>query len=153
MDKILIINGPNLNLLGQREPELYGHLTLDDINQGLIILAHKLGLTVDFFQSNHEGALIEAIQKVGREYDGAILNAAAYTHTSLAIRDAVLAINKPVIEVHLTNPAGRDHFRSKSFLSGAAVGAISGFGPRSYELALLWFGQSVMPDPSSAVKV
>ncbi|MDR2367119.1 MAG: type II 3-dehydroquinate dehydratase [Deltaproteobacteria bacterium] len=139
MKKILIINGPNLNLLGQREPELYGRETLSDINESLSRLAQKLGLAVDFFQSNGEGELVGAIQRAGAEYDGAILNAAAYTHTSLAIRDAVLAIAKPVVEVHLTNPAGRDGFRAKSFLSGAAVGVVAGFGPRSYALALQWF--------------
>jgi 3-dehydroquinate dehydratase-2 len=153
MSKILVINGPNLNLLGQREPELYGHKTLADINQGLSVLGRRLGLTVDFFQSNGEGELVEAIQRVGREYDGAVLNAAAYTHTSLAIRDAVLAIDKPVIEVHLTNPAGRDDFRRKSYLSCAAVGVVAGFGPRSYELALLWFAGSEIPAAASREKI
>jgi 3-dehydroquinate dehydratase-2 len=149
--KILIINGPNLNLLGQREPELYGRATLTEINQELTLLAKKLGLSVDFFQSNHEGELIEAIQGVDREYDGAILNAAAYTHTSLAIRDAVLAIDKPVIEVHLTNPSGRDDFRKRSYLSGAAVGVVAGFGSRSYELALYWFAGLKAERPSLVV--
>ncbi|MDR2443410.1 MAG: type II 3-dehydroquinate dehydratase [Deltaproteobacteria bacterium] len=143
MKKILIINGPNLNLLGLREPDLYGQATLSDINNHLKAVAETLSLGVDFFQTNSEGQMVEAIQRVGQEYDGAILNAAAYTHTSLAIRDAVLAINRPVVEVHLTNPSAREDFRRKSFLAGAAVGVIAGFGARSYELALRWFaGQS-----------
>ncbi|MDR1109652.1 MAG: type II 3-dehydroquinate dehydratase [Deltaproteobacteria bacterium] len=141
MKRILVINGPNLDILGQREPELYGRETLGDINGNLEALAGRLGLGLEFFQSNHEGTLVEAIHRAGREFDGAILNAAAYTHTSLAIRDAVLAIPRPVIEVHLTNPAARDGFRKTSYLSGAAVGVVAGFGPRSYELALLWFSE------------
>jgi 3-dehydroquinate dehydratase-2 len=142
MKKILIINGPNLNLLGQREPKIYGHQTLKEINQDLSDLAKKLDLAVDFIQSNHEGELVSALQKAAKEYDGAVINAAAYTHTSLALRDAVLAINIPVIEVHLTNPAAREDFRQRSFLAGAAIGVVAGFGPRSYELALHYFAQT-----------
>ncbi|MDR1395036.1 MAG: type II 3-dehydroquinate dehydratase [Deltaproteobacteria bacterium] len=136
--KILVINGPSLNLLGQREPGLYGTKTLEQINEDLARLAAGWSAEVDFFQSNYEGALVEAVHRAGADYDGAILNAAAYTHTSAAIRDAVLAIGKPVIEVHLTSPAARDSFRHHSFLAGAARGVISGFGPQSYELALYW---------------
>jgi 3-dehydroquinate dehydratase-2 len=139
MKKILVINGPNLNLLGTRQPELYGSVTLADINLSLSNLASALKLSVDFFQSNHEGQLVEAIQRVGKEFDGAIVNAAAYTHTSLAVRDAILAIEKPVVEVHLTNPSSREDFRKFSYLTGAAVGVIAGFGPKSYELALYYF--------------
>jgi 3-dehydroquinate dehydratase-2 len=139
MLKIYVINGPNLNLLGHREPERYGRESLEDINESLRQLGKELGLEVDFFQSNHEGDLVGALQKVNAEYDGALLNAAAYTHTSIALRDAVLAIDKPVIEVHLTNPVAREGFRKKSFLSGVAVGVVAGFGARSYELALRWF--------------
>ncbi|MDR1657959.1 MAG: type II 3-dehydroquinate dehydratase [Deltaproteobacteria bacterium] len=141
MKKILVINGPNLNLLGQREPGLYGHLTLAGINDRLKKLAETLNLEIFFIQSNHEGALVDAVQLVGSQYDGGILNAAAYTHTSLALRDAVLAIDKPVIEVHLTNPASREEFRQRSLLAGAASGLVAGFGARSYELALYWFAE------------
>lgn len=137
--KILVINGPNLNLLGRREPELYGGETLEDINQRLAAQAAACSMELDFIQSNHEGELVDAVQRLARDYDGAILNAAAYTHTSVAIRDAVLAVGKPVVEVHLTNPAARDEFRHKSLLAGAAAGCICGFGTGSYELALWWF--------------
>jgi len=137
--KLLIINGPNLNLLGQREPGLYGSDSLESINGRLAALAADWGLDLDFYQSNHEGDLVEALQRVGREYDGAILNAAAYTHTSVALHDAIKAIAKPVIEVHLTNPAAREPFRHRSFLAGAVVGSIAGFGAKSYEMALGWF--------------
>jgi 3-dehydroquinate dehydratase-2 len=151
MTKILIINGPNLNLLGKREPVLYGRETLEEVNNSLSLIAERLELRVDFFQSNHEGEIVDAIQRVGSDYQGAIINAAAYTHTSLAIRDAILAITKPVIEVHLTNPAAREEFRKRSFLSGAAIGVIAGFGTRSYELALYWFAGSKTSGPMVAV--
>ena len=137
--KILIINGPNLNLLGLREPAIYGSLTMEDLNRRLSRLALDLGLVVDFRQSNHEGDLVEAVQSLRRGADGAILNAGGYTHTSVALRDAVLASDKPVIEVHLTNPAARESFRHVSLLAGAARGLIAGFGSFSYELALRWF--------------
>ncbi|MDR2947380.1 MAG: type II 3-dehydroquinate dehydratase [Candidatus Adiutrix sp.] len=137
--KLLIINGPNLNLLGLREPGLYGSETLDGINARLAEQAAGYGIALDFFQSNHEGELVDALQKAGRECDGVILNAAAYTHTSVALRDAALAIGKPVVEVHLTNPAAREDFRHRSLLAGAATGSICGFGAQSYELALHWF--------------
>jgi 3-dehydroquinate dehydratase-2 len=139
MKKILVINGPNLNLLGKREPLLYGNVSLDDVIQSLKQKAGSMGLFLDFFQSNGEGELVDRIQSVEEDYDGAVLNAGAYTHTSLAIRDAVLAISKPVVEVHLTNPSAREHYRKHSYLSGAVVGTIAGFGPKSYELALYWF--------------
>ena len=145
MKKILVINGPNLNLLGQREPDRYGCESLEEVNRELAKLARGMGLGVDFFQSNHEGELVEAIHRAGRDFQGAVLNAAAYTHTSLALRDAVLAIDKPVIEVHLTNPAAREDFRRRSFLAGAVVGVVAGFGPRSYELALRWFAEADRP--------
>ncbi|MDR2353128.1 MAG: type II 3-dehydroquinate dehydratase [Deltaproteobacteria bacterium] len=142
MKKILVINGPNLNLLGKREPQLYGTLTLEDINHTLKQKAGSLGVFLDFFQSNHEGEIIDCLQKIDDNYDGAILNAGALTHTSLAIRDTVLALTKPVIEVHITNPYARESSRKHSFLAGAAHGVIGGFGPRSYELALYWFATS-----------
>ncbi|MDR1085673.1 MAG: type II 3-dehydroquinate dehydratase [Deltaproteobacteria bacterium] len=136
--KFLVINGPNLNLLGQREPELYGSQTLDDLNRDLAALGAKWSAELDFFQSNHEGQLVEAVHRLVKEYDGAVINAGAYSHTSLALRDAVLSVKKPVVEVHLTNPAAREHYRHRSFLAGAAVGSVCGFGAKSYELALYW---------------
>lgn len=137
--KILIINGPNLNQLGLREPHIYGSETLEEINQRLLTQAEGYGLEVDFFQSNHEGDLIDALQRVVWAYDGAILNAAAYTHTSIALRDCLMAVSKPVVEVHLSNPAAREDFRHKSLLAGAVAGSICGFGAKSYEMALWWF--------------
>ena len=137
--KITVINGPNLNLLGQREPEKYGHKTLNDISESLSHLADQLKIEISFFQSNSEGELVGALQEAGRTSDGVILNAAAYTHTSVALRDAVLAIMPPVIEVHLTNPQAREEFRRKSYLSDVCKGSIAGFGEESYSLALLWF--------------
>ncbi|MDR1164658.1 MAG: type II 3-dehydroquinate dehydratase [Deltaproteobacteria bacterium] len=139
MKKILVINGPNLNLLGQREPAIYGGTTLEEINLGLKQKAASMGLVLDFFQTNHEGEIVDRLQKLDGDFDGAALNAGAYTHTSLAIRDAILAIQTPVIEVHLSNPYARESYRQRSFLSGACRGVVGGFGARSYELALYWF--------------
>lgn len=139
--KIAVINGPNLNLLGQREPDHYGSLTLDQINQRLSQEAEGLGLELSFFQSNLEGELVDEIQRAGRETKGAVLNAGAYTHTSVALRDAVLACGVPVVEVHLSNPAAREPFRHVSLLAGACAGSIAGFGWRSYLLALQWLAQ------------
>lgn len=136
--KVMVIDGPNLNLLGTREPELYGRLTLEQIHSRLRELAAELEVDLEFFQSNHEGALVDAIQDAGRRAQGVVLNAAAYTHTSLALRDAVLACPVPVVEVHLTNPQAREAFRQVSLLAGACAGCISGFGWRSYTLALRW---------------
>ncbi|MDR1578344.1 MAG: 3-dehydroquinate dehydratase [Deltaproteobacteria bacterium] len=137
--KIMVINGPNLNLLGQREPGLYGSQTLAELNASLKVSGERLGLELEFVQAHCEGKIIESLHRVGEELDGAILNAGGYTHTSVSIRDAVLSINKPVVEVHLTNPAARESFRQVSLLTGAAVGVVAGFGARSYELALYWF--------------
>jgi 3-dehydroquinate dehydratase-2 len=142
LKKILVLNGPNLNMLGKREPAIYGTATLEEINGSLKQKAGSMGLMLDFFQTNHEGELVERIQKLDGDFDGAVLNAGAYTHTSLAIRDAILASSVPVVEVHLTDPASRESFRRRSYLSGAAKGSISGFGARSYELALYWFAVS-----------
>jgi len=139
--KISVINGPNLNLLGQREPELYGRLSLARIEADLKDLADELGVEVGFFQSNSEGALVTAVQEADREAEGIILNAAAYTHTSVALLDAILACRVPVVEVHLTNPLAREDFRRRSFLAQACAGTISGFGAESYSLALLWFSR------------
>ena len=132
----LILHGPNLNLLGKREPGVYGHLTLDEVNQSISALASELGCTVSFFQSNSEGALIDAIQASNEEYDGIVINPAAYTHTSVAIRDAIAAVGIPCIEVHLSNVHRREEFRHKSMIAPIAAGQICGFGLDSYLLGL-----------------
>jgi len=137
--KILVMNGPNLNLLGQREPELYGSLSLAEIEARLKAMGKELGLSVDCMQSNHEGELVDAIQKAGANGVGVILNAGAYTHTSVALRDAVAGSRAVVVEVHLTNPHAREAFRHVSFLSGVCAGLVAGFGWESYVLALQWF--------------
>ncbi len=135
--KIIIINGPNLNLLGKREPEIYGHQTFEDY---FSVLKNKYpSLELDYFQSNIEGELISKIQEVGFTYDGILLNAAAYTHTSIGIGDAVKAISTPVIEVHISNTFSRENFRHQSFISANAKGVIIGFGLNSYDLALKSF--------------
>jgi 3-dehydroquinate dehydratase-2 len=135
--KITIINGPNLNLLGKREPEVYGNQTFEDYFTVLKSKYPKLSLT--YFQSNIEGELIDKIQEIGFSFDGIILNAAAYTHTSIGIGDAVKAITTPVIEVHISNTFSRETFRHQSFISPNAKGIIIGFGMKSYELALQSF--------------
>lgn len=135
--KIAIINGPNLNLLGKREPEVYGNTTFESFFETLKIKYPALDLS--YFQSNIEGELIDKIQEVGFTYDGIILNAAAYTHTSVGIGDAVKAITTPVIEVHISNTFARETFRHQSFLSPNAKGIIIGFGLKSYELAVQSF--------------
>jgi 3-dehydroquinate dehydratase-2 len=135
--KIIIINGPNLNLLGKREPEVYGNITFETYFEAL---KNKYAtLELDYFQSNIEGELIDKIQEVGFTHDGIILNAAAYTHTSVGIGDAVKAITTPVIEVHISNTFARETFRHQSFISPNAKGIIIGFGLKSYELALQSF--------------
>ena len=137
MRKVLVLNGPNLNLLGTREPEVYGSETLDDIAARLHERASELGLEVDIRQSNHEGHLIDWLQEAGAsEAHAAILNAGGFTHTSVALRDAIAAISTPVIEVHLSNPQARESFRRRSLISGVCTGSISGFGALSYRLAL-----------------
>ena len=135
--KIMIINGPNLNLLGKREPEIYGATTFEDFFQHLPKKSPNLELR--YFQSNVEGELITKIQEVGFSYDGILLNAAAYTHTSVGIGDAVKAITTPVIEVHISNTFARESFRHQSFISPNAKGIVIGFGLKSYELALQSF--------------
>jgi len=134
--KILVLHGPNLNLLGTREPGVYGTTTLVGINSSLAELAVQFGVTVDFFQSNSEGALIDAIQGAAASHDGILINPAAYTHTSIALRDAVAAVGLPVVEVHLSNIHSREAFRHQSFIAPVAVGQIAGFGPDSYLLGL-----------------
>lgn len=134
---VFVLNGPNLNLLGMREPEIYGSDTLDDIAGRLEDQAHELGLEVDIRQSNHEGHLVDWLHEAAAEEALAvILNAGAFTHTSIALYDAILAINVPVIEVHLSNPAAREEFRHKSLIAPVAKGTICGFGALSYQLAL-----------------
>lgn len=133
---IFVLNGPNLNLLGKREPEIYGSGTLSDIQTSLEGLAQELGLAIDFRQSNHEGDLLDWLHEAREEASAVIINAGAYTHSSIAIRDAVAAIGIPVVEVHLSNVHAREEFRQHSYLAPVAVGAISGFGPQSYLLAL-----------------
>ena len=132
--KVLVIHGPNLNLLGKRETGVYGTKSLDDINKDILTLASELGINVKTVQLNSEGDIIDAIQK--GNYDTLIINPAAYTHTSVAIRDAIAGADKPAIEVHLSNIHKREEFRKKSFIAEVAVGQISGFGPDSYLLAL-----------------
>lgn len=134
--KILVLNGPNLNLLGAREPQHYGVQTLADIEKMLTDEANALGVEVGFFQSNIEGELVDAIQKAVGAYDGILLNAAAYTHTSVALRDALAAVKLPTVEVHLSNVLSREEFRHTSLIGAVCVGSISGFGADSYRLAL-----------------
>ena len=134
--KILVLNGPNLNLLGVREPQHYGVQTLADIEKMLTDEANALGVEVGFFQSNIEGELVDAIQKAVGVYDGILLNAAAYTHTSVALRDALAAVKLPTVEVHLSNVLSREEFRHTSLIGAVCVGSISGFGADSYRLAL-----------------
>lgn len=134
---VYILNGPNLNLLGTREPEIYGHDTLADINGRLIEQGRALGLTVETRQSNHEGALVDWLHEAqAKGARAVILNAGAYTHTSVALHDAIKAIKVPVIEVHLSNPHKREEFRHKSYIGMAAMATIAGFGAASYTLAL-----------------
>jgi 3-dehydroquinate dehydratase-2 len=134
--RILVIHGPNLNMLGQREPDHYGSNTLDDINLLLESKATELGLELSAFQSNHEGELVEAIQAAIGNIEGLIINPAAYTHTSVAIRDAVLLVNVPTIEVHLSNIHKREAFRHHSYIADIATGQISGLGAAGYLYAL-----------------
>jgi len=135
--KIIIINGPNLNMLGKREPEIYGSLTLDRINQDLARQAESFGLGLGFFQSNHEGAIVDKIHEIFDEnIDGVIINPGALTHTSIALRDALLLLSCPVVEVHLSNIYKREAFRHKSMLADIVTGQISGFGHYGYQMAL-----------------
>jgi 3-dehydroquinate dehydratase-2 len=133
---IAVVNGPNLNLLGVREPGRYGTATLGEIETAVRGRARELGVEISWLQSNHEGALVDFIQSLRSRADGALVNAAAYTHTSLAIRDAALAAGVPFVEVHLTNIWGREEERRRSLLADLAVGVVAGFGAQSYLLAL-----------------
>jgi 3-dehydroquinate dehydratase-2 len=134
--KIAVLHGPNLNLLGQREPEIYGRATLSDIDEMLIEAGREEGVEVVSFQSNREGALIEEVQRLAPEVDGFIVNAGGYTHTSIALLDALVGVGRPYVEVHLSNLMAREPFRHHSLLAGRAVGAIMGFGADSYLLGL-----------------
>lgn len=133
--KILVIHGPNLNLLGSREPGVYGTTTLKNINVELKSIASTMAIDIDFFQSNHEGELIEHIQK-NPNVSGILINPAAYTHTSVGLRDVLLAVKKPFVEVHLSNVHKREDFRQHSYFSDIALGVVTGFGPLSYQLGL-----------------
>jgi len=136
VSRILVLHGANLNLLGVREPELYGHTTLSEIDAALRARAAQLGVELETFQSNHEGELVEAIQRARGNVDAIVINAGGFTHTSVAIRDALAAVGIPTIEVHLTNIHAREEFRSRSFIAPVALGQICGFGPLSYLLGL-----------------
>jgi 3-dehydroquinate dehydratase-2 len=134
--RLLLVNGPNLNLLGQREPGLYGAATLAAIEADLTVRAEALGCLLECFQSNHEGALVDRIQAAQGGIDGILINAGAYTHSSIALRDALLAVAIPYVELHLSNVHAREPFRHHSYLADRAVGVIAGFGANSYQLAL-----------------
>lgn len=134
--KILVLHGPNLNLLGEREPEVYGRATLAEIDARLREQGAKRSVEVESFQSNHEGALLDRIQSARRTHQGIIINPGGLTHTSVALRDALVACSLPVIEVHLSNIHAREEFRQRSLVAGIALGQISGLGAKGYELAL-----------------
>ena len=137
MKSVLVLHGPNLNLLGKREPEIYGSQTLDEIDASLVAVGDSLGLQVEHFQSNAEHDLLERIHQAGRDKVGfIIINPGAFTHTSIALRDALLSVSIPFIEVHLSNIFARESFRQHSYLSDIAVGVVSGLGAQGYELAL-----------------
>ncbi len=136
MKKLLILNGPNLNMTGRREPEIYGNETLDDINASIKTYASAMGFSCDFYQSNCEGDIVSKIHEILTDYDGCIINAGAYTHYSYAIHDAIRSVNKPFIEVHISNPHSREEFRHTSVISPVCVGTIAGFGKNSYMLAV-----------------
>jgi len=134
--ELQVVHGPNLNMLGLREPSVYGYSTLEEINQDLILLAGSLGVSIDCFQSNSEGDLVSCIQATFGRKHGILINPAAYTHTSIALRDAIVAVSLPVVEVHLSNIHGREAFRHNSYIAPIAIGQVCGFGSNSYRLGL-----------------
>jgi 3-dehydroquinate dehydratase-2 len=134
--RIAAVHGPNLNLLGLREPGVYGRQTLDDVNAALSSLAAELGVEVEWHQSNHEGGLVDFVQQAAPRVDGFVVNAGAYTHTSVALRDALAGVARPYVEVHISNVFARERFRHRSYLAAGAVGVVSGFGVNSYRLGL-----------------
>jgi 3-dehydroquinate dehydratase II len=134
--KILVLHGPNLNLLGTREPAIYGAMTLEELNASLMRLGRELGVAIESRQSNVEGELVTWIQEAKQRFDGLVFNPAAYSHTSIALRDAIVGVEIPMVEVHLTNIHRRESFRRRSYLASVALGQISGFGPQSYLLGL-----------------
>lgn len=135
--KIMVIQGPNINMLGKRETHIYGNMKMEDIHQQMELAAKQANAEIEFFQSNFEGELVDKIQECLGSVDGVIINAAAYSHTSIAIRDAIAAISLPVIEVHISNTYRREEFRQKSLISPVCAGSIVGFGPFGYHLALM----------------
>ena len=134
--RILILNGPNLNVLGRREPEVYGKMTLDDIRREVSRAARREGTAVEFFQSNHEGEIVARLQEARGNFDGLVINPGGYTHTSVAIRDALIYAEVPAVELHLSNPGKREPFRRTSLIEDVVVGRIAGFGGYGYVLAL-----------------
>ncbi len=134
--KIFVINGVNMNMLGIREPEKYGTMTLKDLEKSLYAFSFELGIDIDVYQSNHEGEIVEKIHSAYNNADGILINAGAYTHTSLAIRDAIAAVNIPTVEIHITNIHAREDFRHKSLIAPVCMAQISGFGTDSYKLGL-----------------
>lgn len=134
--KLLIINGPNLNMLGIREPEKYGVITLSDIEKELYAYSFELGIDIETFQSNFEGEIIDKIQKALENFEGILINPGGYTHTSVAIRDAISSVKLPCVEVHMTNVYAREEFRHKSLIAPVCIGQIAGFGKESYKLGL-----------------
>ena len=136
MSSILVLHGPNLNMLGLREPGIYGTFTIEDVNRKIESLAKQLGISLSVFQSNHEGVIVDAIHEAFVRHAGILINAGAYSHTIVAIRDAILAVGIPAVEVHISNVYKRDKFRHHSYLADIVVGQISGFGIESYTLGL-----------------
>ena len=143
--RVLVIDGPNLNLVGTREPTIYGSETLAAIHDRVRLRAHDLAIDVDFYQSNHEGAIIDRLHRM--DFDGALVNAGGLTHTSVALRDAILAVRRPFVEVHLSNPAEREPFRSVNFLHDIAVESVVGMGPQGYVVALEALDRHLRADP------